>query len=609
MTNDGPLFIVDNAPDGRSGLDYLREWCELATTFDIATGFFDIAALLALDGHWQKLEGIRILMGDEVSHSTRRALLEAVKTRANTHLDASIEEAKRGDPFLEGADAVVAALAQGKIACKVYNRDKFHAKAYITHGKFDVLGSQALVGSSNFTHAGLTQNVELNIKIESSSEVSQLQRWYERHWEDAVDVTTDVLRTIERHTTEYPPFQVYAAALRSLVSSEEPSDLVWDQQQSKMYQKLDRYQAEAYSALLEIARQHGGAFLCDGVGLGKTYVGLMLIERLILREGKRVVLLAPKAVTEGVWEHELRQHLAHVGGFGGTPDFSNLTVFNHTDLSRGGGYVERFQHVAELADAVVIDEAHHFRNRGRKPIEDDPETWSRYHRLAELIRGGGRPKQVFLLTATPINNSLNDFRHLIELFSEEDDQRFLHTLGVPSVVARLNELTRRVREDLGAANDVSDAPDLLQDALADDALFRGLVVQRSRSYAQQSQVLEKGEATVFPDRGEPEVAAYALRKGHGRLLDLIDESFKHDRPLFSLAIYYPYAFYIGPDEKIDPIEENRQRQVVSLIRTNFLKRFESSVFAFERSCDRLMRRLLAFLQKNAAAGTSEHPAL
>lgn len=322
----------------------------------------------------------------------------------------------------------------------------------------------------------------------------------------------------------------------------------------------------------------------------------MLLERLVLREGKRVVLLAPKAVRDAVWEPELRRHLAHIGGFDGHADFSNLTVFNHTDLTRGGEYVERFQRVAELADAVVIDEAHHFRNRGRKPVEDDVSTWSRYHRLAELIQGGGRPKQVFLLTATPINNSLNDFGHLVQLFSGEDDQHFLHTLGVPSVQARLNALTRKVREEMHTDQDVGDAPDLLQEALADDALFRGLVIQRSRAYARESQMLEKGEATAFPERGDPHVVAYALRKAHGKLLDLVDESFKRDKPLFSLAIYYPLAFSKSPE--IDPVEENRQRQLVGLIRTNFLKRFESSVYAFERSCDRLMRKLLAFLKKH-----------
>ncbi len=45
-----PLFIVDNEEGGRNGLDYLREWCELATTFDIAAGYFEVGALAALGG-------------------------------------------------------------------------------------------------------------------------------------------------------------------------------------------------------------------------------------------------------------------------------------------------------------------------------------------------------------------------------------------------------------------------------------------------------------------------------------------------------------------------------------------------------------------------------
>ena len=81
-----------------------------------------------------------------------------------------------------------------------------------------------------------------------------------------------------------------------------------------MFPMLDRYQKEAYWALMKIARQQGGAFLCDGVGLGKTFVGLMLIERLILHEGKRVVLFAPKAAKEAVWEPHLRDWLPHIGG-------------------------------------------------------------------------------------------------------------------------------------------------------------------------------------------------------------------------------------------------------------------------------------------------------
>ena len=44
---------------------------------------------------------------------------------------------------------------------------------------------------------------------------------------------------------------------------------------------------------------------------------------------------------------------------------------------------------------------------------------------------------------------------------------------------------------------------------------------------------------------------------------------------------------------------NRQKQVVALIRTQFLKRFESSAKAFEMSCWRLLKKLLAWVEIHA----------
>ena len=77
---------------------------------------------------------------------------------------------------------------------------------------------------------------------------------------------------------------------------------------------------------------------------------------------------------------------------------------------------------------------------------------------------------------------------------------------------------------------------------------------------------------------------------------MFEKAFTRKNPLFTLPMYYPLAWYKGPDKNIDPFEQNRQKQVVGLIRTNFLKRFESSVAAFELSCDRLLQKLLAFLE-------------
>src|ERR1022692_1562920 len=92
------LFIVDNSVSGWTGLRYLEEWAGIAKSFDIATGFFEIGGLLTLDGKWQPLEKIRILMGAEMTYRTRKALLEAVRTRATEQLDSSLEADKDRNP-------------------------------------------------------------------------------------------------------------------------------------------------------------------------------------------------------------------------------------------------------------------------------------------------------------------------------------------------------------------------------------------------------------------------------------------------------------------------------------------------------------------------------
>ena len=588
------LFIVDNSVAGWTGLRYLQEWSSIARAIDVATGFFEIGSLLALDGKWQGLEKIRVLMGAEMTHRTRKALLDAVRNRAVEALDRSIESDKQDNPFLHGVPAILEGLRSGQIECRVYDKGKFHAKTYITHAKLEVVGSQALVGSSNFTKPGLTENIELNVQIQSAREVAQLQDWFEAHWNEAKEASDAVIETIERHTRLYSPFEVYAKALQEFFRGHELTASEWDETRSRMFPRLDRYQQEAYWALMKIARQHGGAFLCDGVGLGKTFVGLMLIERLILHEGKRVVLFAPKAAKEGVWEPHLREWLPHIGG--GAADFSNLAVFSHTDLHRKGDYPERFQRVAELADVVIIDEAHHFRNPGTRGGDNGREP-SRYYRMFDLLDDAVRPKTVFMLTATPINNRLSDFRHMAELFTRRDEAYFARTLGVNNLRAHVTQMERTLSRRVGHyVVDVADQLNEAQGILSTDAIFRQLVVQRSRSYARESQIRETGESTAFPEREAPQVAAYSIRKTYGRLLDLFEKAFMRENPLFTLPMYYPLHWYKGPDKDIDPFEQNRQLQVVGLIRTNFLKRFESSVTAFELSCNRLLRKLLAFIE-------------
>ena len=588
----GELFIVDNSDEAWKGLRYLQDWTEIASAFDIAAGYFEIGALLALDGRWQKLQKIRILMGDEASARTRAAILEGLQAKMKDTLDASMEAEKDKNDFLSGVESIVSALRTGQIECRVYAKKKFHAKAYITHPRVQVIGSVALVGSSNFTVPGLTQNIELNIQIRAPGDVSQLQAWFEQHWDEGEQVTPQVIQVIERQIAAYTPFQVYAKALQELFKSHELPPIAWEQTTSRMYRTLDTYQKEAYHSLLKISRQHRGAFLCDGVGLGKTFVGLMLIERLIAFERKRVVLLVPKSGKTAVWERNIRKFLPNL--FKG---FSNLKVFTHTDLMRGGEYPEEIERMREQADVIIIDEAHHFRNRGLANSQAG-ETRSRYWKLAALAEG----KTVFLLTATPVNNHLTDFQHLIELFSGAEKPAAFASIGIHALPAYFRKLEKQLSQitsnkGLGELFDYNQVE--VEPLLFEDMLFRELVVQRSRAYVSLSQRQHGSESALFPVKEPPRVVPYSVKKTYGHLLGKLEIAFAKDKPLFALAPYYPLAYFKGDEKAVADFEKGRQRGIVRLIRIGFLKRFESSIVAFEQSCQNLLLKLLAFIKVNS----------
>jgi len=111
-------------------------------------------------------------MGDEVSKRTQQAFVAALG-QIKASLDQSIEHEKEANDFLKGVPAIVDALQNGQINARIYRERKFHAKAYITHSKYEVMGSTALVGSSNFTYPGLNDNIELNVRIRN--DVEELQ--------------------------------------------------------------------------------------------------------------------------------------------------------------------------------------------------------------------------------------------------------------------------------------------------------------------------------------------------------------------------------------------------------------------------------------------------
>lgn len=585
------LYTVDNSTEGQSVKTYLKDWCSVSKQMDIATGYLEIGGLLELDKDWQKLDKIRIILGNEVTQRTHAVITAAVNA-ITAKFKASVDAEQEKNEFLFGVPAILDALKTGKIECRVFDKSKFHAKAYITYFRDDyraqfihsmnVPAGYALVGSSNFTKAGLTQNIELNVQIKD--DVEELQEWFDSHWKQGVDITEAILSVIESHVKEYAPYDVYLRSMFEYFKSREKTISEWENHDSVIYPILAQYQRDGYNSMVEIANRYKGAFCCDGVGLGKTFVGMMLIERFVKKERRNVVLIVPASARISVWETTIKKFLPEI-----LDSFYPFKIINHTDLllEKNANLIDQ---ITRYGEVIIIDEAHHFRNRAS----------NRYRKLFDMMESGA-DKQIFMLTATPINNSFLDLQHLIELFTHRQDDYFSAApLGIHSLAGHFKKMEAKLDDVVleGEPIDISD------DIFRGDPLVNRLVVQRSRAYVKKSLSTSEGTSVLFSVRQPPIVANYSLKLSYGKLIDDFMQSFyRKDKEtgkkitILSLAIYSPYEeeYYIGDRSKIDDMVSGRQAQIVNLIRQLLLKRFESSIAAFEETCIKIYIRLRKFL--------------
>ncbi|MFX9295564.1 hypothetical protein ABTO06_19125, partial [Acinetobacter baumannii] len=91
------------------------------------------------------------------------------------------------------------------------------------------------------------------------------------------------LKVLEHNVRDFTPFEVWMKSLQTLTQSVDTPDREWETSDSKIYPTLAPYQQEAFHGLLSMAQAWNGGFLTDGVGLGKTFVGLMLTEYYAVR--------------------------------------------------------------------------------------------------------------------------------------------------------------------------------------------------------------------------------------------------------------------------------------------------------------------------------------
>jgi SNF2 family DNA or RNA helicase len=163
------------------------------------------------------------------------------------------------------------------------------------------------------------------------------------------------------------------------------------------------YQLRAAETALR--RMRGRVLLADEVGLGKTIeAGLVLSELRLRGLARRTLVLAPPGLV-GQWQEELTQKFGMPAVLAGDPrrgagkDRAETPILVASLAAARRGAL-RAELVAHPWDLVIVDEAHRVRR-----------ATSASGRLVRELR----TRYLVLLTATPVENRLDDLHQLVTL--------------------------------------------------------------------------------------------------------------------------------------------------------------------------------------------------
>ncbi len=174
-----------------------------------------------------------------------------------------------------------------------------------------------------------------------------------------------------------------------------------------MVRDIELLEHQIRTAKTVLRRFRGRAMLCDEVGLGKTIeAGLVLSELMVRGLARSVLVLVPPSLIEQ-WQGEMRRKFSielvshddpafRDRGTAAWNEFDRVIASIHTAKREP----HRSAILARRWDIVIVDEAHHLRNR-------NTQAW----KFASEIQ-----KQfILLLTATPVQNNLEELFNLVTL--------------------------------------------------------------------------------------------------------------------------------------------------------------------------------------------------
>ncbi|MEJ7815727.1 MAG: helicase-related protein [Rubrobacter sp.] len=523
-----PDFLDNGYPKTYQVLDhYLRG----EPRADFASGYFNLGGYGLLREALAEVPVLRLLLSKEPGRISEGGELYPAGFRADL---AGTQFSKRN---MELTRELIELLREDKVEVRLFTEGFFHAKAY-------VFGGVGIVGSSNFTAAGLTSNSELNSVHKQGYAADELRRWFEGFWERSEEYKEDLIQLLEESkfdSRQYSPFEVFMKSLYEYYREEIELDEAEKQPPGSSLVPLANFQEFAYKRGLQILDRYDGLLVADSVGLGKTWIGKKLLEHYGYFMRQNCLVVCPAQLRQ-MWEAELASatipHRVVTMEKLGQKDFDPLEFRDYP--------------------VVLIDESHNFRNAN-----------NRYDSLSRLTSAGS-PKKVIMLTATPINNGVFDLYNQVSLFTR-GDERYFAASGIPYL-----------RKYFVDAVENGDLLNLMEE----------VAVRRTRHFVAEHYPDAEidGKRIHFPKRRlvTERYSLEAVYKGlYGKIAAGIED--------LNLVSYNREAL-VREKGRRESEAQQRNEALIAIIKTGFLKRFESSVAAFRKSVGNQLAFQRAFLE-------------
>lgn len=556
MSTDTRFFTNE---EGNSLLARFRETLPGTRFFDVLSGYFRSSGFGLIADALGNVEKMRILVGMETEQAVVDAVAEGeletailpshaeIRDEYSREVQRELERAPESQATEDSISRFIEFIRAGKVEIRGHPSRDIHAKVYISRYFAMEFGS-VVTGSSNFTNPGLTARREFNVQLKDEPDVRFALARFEKLWEESVDLSEEFVRTATRKTwlnDAISPYELYLKFLyeyfkEEIADTEEIAALL-----PENFLNLE-YQRQAVAAARKMLDAHNGVFLSDVVGLGKTYIASMLLQGL---PGHKLVICPP--VLKPYWEDALRSFFV--------PACKVVSSGNLAEITDYGKY-----------SYVVVDESHRFRN----------EKTQSYEILKKICLG----KKVVLLSATPLNNRLEDLLAQLKLFQKGRDSTIP---GVANLEAFFRQQTKALT---GLAPTEVKAQTSRIAALVRDKVLKHVMIRRTRKEVSRyfSDDMEKN-GLKFPEVENPDPLLYEFDPA-------LDAAFNQTITLLRSLTYARYAPLLFLTAEISQIDVLSQNNIKGFIKSLLVKRLESSFFAFGLSIARMIRSYEAFIE-------------